>query len=207
MPFSSLKPAGVEQVRRLLRSTNVARDVEAYGTLHDLARAELLRFAARNDDAAMTTRAPRTSGRTSHGTRRASATSVPHTCRTYGLPVARAATAEGIQCACTRSASRAARRAATARTLRGTAARVRASTAARGDSARSRRRSATPKCGNEAGRHDIDLDPALRASLQPARDEVARHLVRRARVRRRQDDDLHSRAKTTGIASASATNA
>ena len=39
---------------------------------------------------------------------------MPHICRTYGLPVARAAIAEGIQCAWTRSASRAARRAATA---------------------------------------------------------------------------------------------
>ena len=77
---------------------------------------------ARNDDAATTIRARRTSGRASQGARRASATSVPHTWSTNGLPVARAAIADGIQCACTRSASRAAV-APPARTPRGTPAR------------------------------------------------------------------------------------
>ena len=46
--------------------------------------------------------------------RRASSTSVPQSCTTNGLPVASATAPEGSQCACTRSASRAARRAARA---------------------------------------------------------------------------------------------
>ena len=81
-----------------------------------LRRARLVLAASRflADEAAITSRADPRTGRASSGTRRASSTSVPHTCSTYGFPVARAAIADGIQCACTRSAPRAAARAARA---------------------------------------------------------------------------------------------
>jgi hypothetical protein len=58
-------------------------------------------------------------------------------------------------------------------------------------------------------RDDVDLDAAFPYRAHRPGDEVARDVPRVARVRRRQDDDLHSvdAAKTIGSASASARNA
>ena len=132
---------------------------------------------------------------------------MPHTCSTYGFPVARAAIADGIQCACTRSASRdATPRSARVRgeerrherELPRRAAQVLGDAAAVGD----------PEVLERRGRDDVDLDAQLAHPSDGRRDEVPGDVVRVARVRRRQDDDLHSRrAKTTGIASASAMKA
>ena len=68
--------------------------------------------SARYSEATIASRARRSSGRKSHGAFRASSTSVPQSWTTYGFPVFSAASADGSQCACTRSASCAARRAA-----------------------------------------------------------------------------------------------
>ncbi len=68
---------------------------------------------------------------------------------------------------------------------------------------------AIPKCRNEAGETTSTSTPARPHPLDCVANEVPCHVARVARVRRRQDDDLHGSrgAKTTGIASESATNA
>ena len=65
-------------------------------------------------EAQIVSRARESTRRASPRIRRASSTSVPQSCTTNGFPVASATAPEGSQCACTRSASRAARRAACA---------------------------------------------------------------------------------------------
>ena len=118
-------------------------------------------------------RARRTIGRKSHGARRASSTSVPQTWSTNGFPVASAAIPDGIQCACTRSASRAARRAARAYAARNAGS---AST-----SHGCARRfwtipppKAIPKWRKSRGRDDVDLDARGAHVLDRLGDEPAR---------------------------------
>ena len=204
-PLLLAQPPGEEDVRRVGGLTDALAGCSTpVGTTSTRARRAREPRRRESVDAAITVRAPRSSGRTSAGARRASSTSVPHTCSTYGFPVARAAIADGIQCACTRSASRAATRAARAYAARnaGTSAsfhgaprRFWAMPAAVGD----------PEVLERRRRDDVDLDAQLAHSSDGVGDEPPRDVVRVARVRRRQDDDLHSRrAKTTGIASASA---
>ena len=57
------------------------------------------------------------------------------------------------------------------------------------------------------GRDDVDIGAGGPRCVDLRGDEMARNVARVARERRRHDDDLHSRAKTSGTASASATNA
>ena len=86
------QPADVEHVRRVGRLADLVGDLDRRsGSRAPRVAPSAAASPARNDDAAITMRARRTSGRTSHGTRRASSTSVPQTWRTNGLPVASAA--------------------------------------------------------------------------------------------------------------------
>ncbi len=146
--------------------------------------------AASAFEAQMTIRARRRIGRNSHGSRFASSTSLPHSCTTSGLRVARPANPDGSQCACTTSASRAARRAARANESKNSGSRstrhfcgaeVVGDPVAVGD----------PEVAKRLRGDDGHLDTCLAQMLDRVRDEPPGEVTRLARIRRRQDADLH----------------
>ena len=158
-------------------------------------------------DGQSTTRARRTSIRAAQRTRRASSTSVPQSWRTKGFRAFTAGSADGSQWAWTTSASRAARRAACEYDARNSGTR---------STFHGRRLRfptmpcpyASPKWRNERGRDDLDGDSCRPQVLDRIAYERPRDVVRPARVRRRENDDLHSRRAraTTGSAAASVAN-
>ena len=106
-PLLLAQPAGEEHVRRLVglgrpRPGSRRRSGSRATSRAPSSRRRLGEERRRGDDDARAAE----SGRTSHGARRASSTSVPHTWSDERLPVASAASADGIQWACTTSASR-----------------------------------------------------------------------------------------------------
>jgi hypothetical protein len=151
-------------------------------------------------DVQTTARARRRIGRTSHGARRASSTSVPQSWTTYGFPVSRATSPAGSQCAWTRSASPAggAREGGEEERQREReprpAAQVADHTVPVGD----------PEVAETGRRDDLDLHSRRTRVLDRVADEVPRHVVRVPRIRRGQYDHLQRslRAKTIGAASA-----
>ena len=103
-----------------------------------------------------------------------------------------AGSAEGSQCACTRSASRAARRAAREYDARNSGS----SSAFHGLRFRFPTMPcpyASPKCRNDAGETTSTSMPGFPQMLDRVAHEHPGDVVRPARVRRREDDDLHSR--------------
>ena len=137
----------------------------------------------------------------------ASSTSVPHSWRTNGLRVFSAGRADGSQWAWTRSASRAARRAAIEYEARnaGTQERLPRASPEVPDDAVPVREPEVPKRG---GRDDLDVDAGAPQLLHRLAHEHSSDVVRPARVRRRENDDLHSRRRraTMGSAAASVAN-
>ena len=114
-PLLLAQPADEEHVRRLVGLADLGRDLDAVRDHAHVAGAERAGRVGEerrggDDERA---RGARAAARAT-APRRASSTSVPHTCSTNGFPVASAASADGIQWACTTSAPRAARRAARA---------------------------------------------------------------------------------------------
>ena len=163
---------------------------------------------ARYSEATIASRARRRIGRKSHGAFRASSTSVPQSWTTYGFPVASAA-----------SAGRQPVRVDEVGVPRRPARRPRVVEEERRQQQREPRPPAQvagdpvpvgdPEVPERRRRDDLDLDALRPHRLDRVADEEAGHVPLVARVRGRQDDDLHvsRRANTIGAASASSANA
>jgi len=123
---------------------------------------------------------------------------VPHTWTTYGLPSVAATAPAPSQCACTRSASRAAR-AAARRNARSIAAGAQPAPGANAGS-RPLRSVRKTEVAERARRHDVDVHAARTKVTHGVGDEEPRHVLLVPRVGRREDGDLQP-GLTTGSSS------
>lgn len=112
MPFSSDSLPAKRTSAGVASASSVAGISTPFGITRELEAPSSRASSASASETAITSRARRSAARASGRTCRARATSVPCSVTTNGFPAKAATAPEGSQCACTRSASRAALRTA-----------------------------------------------------------------------------------------------